>query len=115
MTLPPLHEVNAVDYTQSCKLSKSCGVEGNTKICLFTYPSKLVYVWETAANLNEPCACNPSSPAVAPQHVLPRVLGRALRLERLSPQEVGRRRVAVEHQLVEPPAVLAASETYYKN
>jgi hypothetical protein len=31
----------------------------------------------------------------------------ALRLERLFPQEVGRRRVAVEHQLVGPPAVLA--------
>jgi hypothetical protein len=30
----------------------------------------------------------------------------ALRLERLAPQEVGRQRVAVENQLVGPPAVL---------
>jgi hypothetical protein len=52
-----------------------------------------------------------ASPAVAPQQVRPRVL-RALRLERLAPQEVGRRRVAVEHQLVEPPAVLAGGYTY---
>ena len=55
---------------------------------------------------------NGKLPKVArPQHAAPSK--GALRLERPAREEVGGWRGAVEHQLVEPPAVLAAGEIHH--